>query len=437
MNKMKTLIRNILITLIVLGLGYSVQAQVPSPAPAQDHGILLIGGTAHTGTGEVIENSAIAFDDGKITFAGKASELGNGFTDYEKVDVSGKQVYPGLIILQSQLGLSEIDGVSATVDNTETGELNPSVRSTIAYNTESEQIPVARSNGVLIAQIIPQGGTICGLSSVMNLDAWNWQDAIYKADEGMWLNWPSYYSRRGYGGSRTIEENKNYSEEVAQLESIFTDASVYKGTPANSKLEAMQGLFDGSVILYIQTDYVKTVIESIRFAQKMGVKKIVLAGADEDALLVKDFLKENNIPVIVADIHRLPKRKDTFTKAPYELAARFHDAGILTAVTYTKSSGSMNLPFVAGQGVPYGLSKEEALQTVTLNAAKVLGIDDRAGSLEVGKDAHLIVSEGDLLDMQTNKVTRAFISGRDISLDNKHKRLYRKYATRYGQEIIE
>lgn len=434
---MKTFIQNILITLIILGLGYSVQAQVPSPAPAQDHGIVLVGGTAHIGTGEVIENSAIAFNNGQITFAGKASDLGNNFSDYEKIDVSGKQVYPGLIIMASQLGLAEIGGVRATVDSRETGDLNPSVRSTIAYNTDSEQIPVARSNGIMLAQIIPQGGTICGLSSVMNLDAWNWEDAIYKADEGMWINWPSYYSRRGWGGNSTMEENKNYAGEVQQLESIFSEARVYKGTPANSKLAAMQGLFDGSTILYIQADYVKTIIESIRFAQKMGVKKIVLAGADEDALLVKDFLKENDIPVIVADIHRLPKRKDTYTKAPYEMAARFYDAGILAALSYENSTGSMNLPFVAGQGVSYGLTKEEALQTVTLNAAKILSVDDKVGSLETGKDATVIVSEGDLLDMRTNKITHAFINGRDISLDNKHKRLYRKFATRYGQEIVE
>jgi len=357
--------------------------------------------------------------------------------DYKKIDVSGKQVYPGLIIMQSQLGLSEIDGVSATVDNTEIGDFNPSVRSTIAYNAESELIAVARSNGITLAQIIPQGGTISGLSTVMNLDAWNWEDAVYNEDEGMWLSWPSYYSRRGYGGGATMQENTNYAKEVQDLESIFTEAKAYKGTPANSKLAAMNGLFDGSTILYIQTDYAKTVIESIRFAQKMGVKKIVLAGADEDALLVKDFLKENNIPVIVADVQRLPKRKDTYTKAPYELAARFHDAGILAAVTYTKVTGSMNLPFAAGQVVAYGITKEEALQTITLNAAKILGIEDRAGSLEVGKDAHVVVSEGDLLDMRTNKVTYEFIGGRDINLDNKHKRLYRKYATHYGQEIVE
>jgi hypothetical protein len=163
------------------------------------------------------------------------------------------------------------------------------VRSAIAFNTESEQIAVARSNGVLLAQIIPQGGLISGLSSVMNLDAWNFEDAVYKIDEGMWLNWPAFYSRSGSGASAALEENRNYAENVQKLESIFNEARVYKGTPANSKLAAMQGLFDGSTILYIQADYVKTIIESISFARKMGVKKIVLARADEDALTGERF----------------------------------------------------------------------------------------------------------------------------------------------------
>ena len=434
---MKSTIQNIFYTFLFLALAYSAFAQVPSPASEQDHGIILVGATAHLGTGDVIENSAIAFSNGKITFAGKFDELENQFSDFEKIDVAGKEVYPGLIIMQSQLGLAEIGGVRATLDNREPGELNPSIRSCVAYNTDSEIIPVTRSNGVLLAQVIPQGGMLCGLSSVMNLDAWNYEDALYKTDEGMWLNWPSYFTGRGYGRNRTLQENKSYSDEVKVLEEIFSDAKVYKGTPVNSKLAAMQGIFDGSTILYIQANYVKTIIESISFAKKMGVKKIVLAGADEDALLVKDFLKENEIPVIVAQIHRLPKRKDSYTKAPYEMAARFKEAGILAALTYDNTSNSANLPFVAGHGVPYGLTKEEALQTVTLNPARILGIEERTGTLEVGKDAHIVVSDGDLLDMRTNKVSLAFISGRKISLDNKHKKLYRKFANKYGQEITE
>ena len=437
MTKMKTIIKNITITFLFVSATLAGLAQVPAPASMQEQGIVLKGATAHLGTGEVIENAAIAFDQGTITFVGKATELGTDLSDYESIDVAGKQVYPGLILMGSQIGLVEIEGVRATIDATEIGEFNPSVRSCVSYNTDSEVIPVVRSTGVLLAQVIPQGGTLCGLSSVMNLDAWNYEDALYSMDEGMWLSWPSYYQRRGYGSNSTMEENKNYAESLEKLERIFKDAKVYSGSPVNSKLAAMQGLFDGSTILYIQAGYVKEVIESITFAKKMGVKKIVLADADEDALMVADFLKENEIPVICAHIHRLPKRKDSYTKGPYEMAARFTEAGILTALTYATEAYSMNLPFVAGQGVAYGLSKEEALKTVTLNAAKILGIDDKAGSLEVGKDAHIVVSDGDLLDMRTNKVRLAYVNGREISLDNRHKRLYNKFATKYGQEIVE
>jgi imidazolonepropionase-like amidohydrolase len=224
---------------------------------------------------------------------------------------------------------------------------------------------------------------------------------------------------------------------VQTLEKIFQEARVYKGVPANSKLKPMKGLFDGSKTLYISTGYVKTIIESIKFAQRMGVKRIVLAKADEDALLIKDFLRENRISVILNHIHRLPKRKDSFTRGPFALAADFKRAGISAAITYYGATGSMNLPFAGGQCVPYGLTKEEVLQAMTLIPAKILGIDNRAGSLKVNKDAHIIVSKGDLLDIKTNKVTYAYINGRAVNLDNKHKRLYRKFSTKYGQKIIE
>jgi len=433
---MKNLIQYLRIV-ILLFVTSGIAAQVPPPSNKQEKGILLLGGTAHLGTGEVIKSSAIACDDGKIVFVGKQSDIGSKYPDFEKADVTGKQVYPGLILLASQVGLGEIGAVRATQDASEPGTLNPSVRSIIAYNTDSEIIPVLRSNGVTLAQVRPGGAMISGSSSVVNLDAWNWEDAAVKTDEGIWMNWPSMYSYRGRGNRRKMEKSKTYDANIQKLESLFSEAKVYKGKPVNSKLKAMKGLFDGSQILYISTNYSRTIIESVNFAVNMGVKRIVLAGADEDALLVADFLKQNNVSVILAHIHRTPKRKDSFTRKPFELAADFKEAGITAAVTYSGSSGSMNLPFVAGQCVPYGLTKEEALQTVTLNAAKVLGIEDNVGSIEVGKEANIIVSEGDLLDIRTNKIISSYISGRSINLDNKHKRLYRKFSEKYGHNIVE
>ncbi len=421
------------IFLLVINEGYG---QVPAPSTTQEKGIVLLGATAHLGTGEVIENSAIAFENGKIVFVGKSADTDN-FSGLEQIDVTGKHVYPALILLASQVGLGEIGAVRASQDRSETGTLNPSVRSIVAYNTDSEIIPVLRSNGVSLAQVRPSGGTISGSSSIVNLDAWNWEDAAIKTDEGIWLNWPSYYSISGRGNNRKIEKSKTYTEQVQKLTKLFTDAKAYDGEPVNSKLTSMKGLFDGNQTLYISTNYTKAIIESISFAKTMGVQNVVLSGADEDALMLSEFLKENDVSVILAHIHRNPKRKDSYTRKPFELAAEFKKAGIMTAVTYSGASGSMNLPFVAGQCVPYGLSKEEALQTITINAAKIAGIDDVTGSLEIGKDANIIVSEGDLLDIKTNKIIYSFISGRTLNLDNKHKRLYRKFSNKYGHQIVD
>lgn len=435
MNKMNQIYQKTLIIILLFAVNVAV-AQVPAPSKKQDKGIVLMGGVAHIGTGEIVENSAIAFVNGKIVFVGKADEAGS-YSNFKKIDVSGKQVYPGMILLASQVGLGEIGAVRATQDASEIGVLNPSVRSIIAYNTDSEVIPVLRSNGVTLAQVSPRGATISGSSSVVNLDAWNWEDAAVKTDDGIWMSWPTMYSYSGRGNSRKMERSKTYDANVQKLESLFVEAKTYKGKPANSKLESMKGLFDGSQTLYVSADFPKTIIASVSFAKKMGVQKVVLNGADEDALLVADFLKQNDVSVILAHIHRTPKRKDSFTRKPFELAADFKNAGIIAAVTYASASGSMNLPFVAGQCVSYGLTKEEALQTVTLNAAKIAGIDEIAGSIEVGKDANIVVSEDDMLDIRTNKIIYSYISGRTLNLDNKHKRLYRKFSDKYGHEIVE
>jgi len=165
------------------------------------------------------------------------------------------------------------------------------------------------------------------------------------------------------------------------------------------------------------------------------VQKIILVGGDEDAWMVKDFLKENNIPVIVAHIHRMAKRKDEDVRLPFKLPSMFMKEGILTGICYPGATGSMNLPFVAGHAAGYGLTREEALRCITLNNAQILGIEDQYGTLETGKDATLIVSSGDILDIRTNNVELAYISGRRINLDNKHKQLYRKYKEKYeGQK---
>lgn len=435
-------------TLILLTAGLlNAEAQSPVVAPIQKKPVILSGGTIHIGTGEVIENGIVSFSSGKITFAGKASDYKGSGTEADVIDVSGKHVYPGLIYPNTSLGLVEISGVDVTVDNRETGDLNPNVRTIVAYNTDSHVIPVVRSNGILIAQIVPSGTLLPGTSSIVQLDAWNWKDAIYKADEGILLGWPrkaQLTARRetiAIPQFLTGEGESNYDKNVEQLEKIFSDAIAYsaieKPEEMNLRLEAMKGLFDGTKTLYVSAPEPKGIIAAISFAKRYGVKKIVLTGADESAWEVKDFLKENNIPVILAHVHALPKYEHSDTRLPFKLAAMFKKEGILVGLTYSNYAYAYNLPFVAGQTVVYGLTKEEALQTVTLNNAKILGIDNVTGSLETGKDANIVVSTGDILDMMTNNIEYAFINGRNISLDNKHKQLYRRFQEKYKQNLAE
>lgn len=415
-----------------------VAAQVPVVAPAQKKPVVLTGGTIHTGTGEVIENGVIAFTDGKITWVGKSSDSKIDKSSSEVIDVTGRQVYPGLIFPNTTLGLVEIGGVDVTVDSRETGDLNPNVRAIAAYNTDSHVMPVIRSNGILLAQIVPQGSLLPGTASVVQLDAWNWKDAAYAMDNGMMMGWPrkapvtgryaAYFAQTGGSAAST------YDKSVEQLEKIFTDAVAYaaveKPAVVNLRLEAMKGLFDGSKTLFITATESKGIISAVTFAERYGVKKIVINDAGEIAWAVKDFLKEKGIPVLLTNPQSLPTYEYSDVKMPFKLAALFTREGILVGLTYSKQAYG-NLPFVAGQTVAYGLTKEEALQTVTLNTAKILGIDSRTGSLETGKDANIVVSTGDLLDMRTNNVELAFISGRNINLDNKHKELNRRFQAKY------
>ncbi|NDK56682.1 amidohydrolase family protein [Pontibacter fetidus] len=409
-------------------------AQVPAPAAKQSKPVLLKGATLHVGNGTVVENAAVGFDNGKITYAGPQS--GANLSGYEVVDVTGQHIYPGLIQPNASLGLNEIESVRATIDWREVGDLNPNVRSVVAYNTDSDIIPTVRANGVLMTQVAPIGGTIAGSSSVVQLDAWNWEDAVVKADEGIHMNWPAMLVPTG---NRQQDERLNRMKEqreqtLRELSQLLSDAAVFKAgknDAENLKLSAMAGLFDGSKKLYIHTNYGKEIIESVNFVKQFGIKNIVIVGAG-DALAVADFLKANNIPVIYSGVHALPSRAEEDVYNPYKMPYLLHKAGIQFALDYDLSiHGIRNLPFIAGTAAAFGLDKEQALASVSLNTAKILGIDKQAGSVEVGKDATIVVSSGDLLDMRTNNVTQAFIQGRKIDLNTKQKYLYEKFENKY------
>jgi imidazolonepropionase-like amidohydrolase len=369
----------------------------------------------------VIENGVIVFDKGVITKVGPAGTAYDK-TGTETIDVTGKHVFPGLIAPANQLGLVEIEAVRATVDQQEVGAINPHVRALIAYNTDSELIPTVRGNGVLITQVTPVGEIISGMSSIMNLDGWNWEDAVLKKDDGVHLNWVGYFKREFNFEtfSSTTKKNDKKEEQIRELAQLFDDATAYaqikNPNPINVKLEAMKGLFDGTKKLYISADYGKEIIEAVQFAKSKGVKSVVIIGGEE-SLLAADFLRDNNVPVIVSGTHRLPNSIDDDTDLPYKLPQLLAQKGVTVGLAYIGMHWrTRNLPFLAGTVAGHGMSKDDALKLVTINNAKILGIDKYVGSLEVGKQATLVVSQGDLLDMRSAKVEQAFIQGKKLDL---------------------
>ena len=396
-----------------------------TPAPAQSEAITIEGATAHLGNGEVIENSLIIFEQGKLTFVGSA--MTKIARRGKKIKGQGKHVYPGFIAPSTSLGLIEIDAVRASKDQDEIGEMIPHIRSLIAYNAESKVVESMRPNGVLLGQITPQGGRISGTSSIVQFDAWNWEDAAVKTDDGIHLHWPNSFQ----GG----KPNKKYGEQLEEIRSFLKNAVAYGKEEAkelNPQFSAMQGVFNGEQKLYLYANGEKEILDGVRITQQLGAKYVVLVGgyrADQ----VAEFLKKKDVPVLVRHTHKLPYTDDEDYDLPYKLPKILMDAGLLVGLQNSETSNfqTRNLPFFAGQTVAQGLDKEKALQLITGNTAQILGIDDAYGTLENGKSATLFIAEGDALDMQGNQLLHAFIDGREISLQTHQTKLWKRYSNKY------
>jgi imidazolonepropionase-like amidohydrolase len=384
-----------------------------------------------------LNNATIVVTNGKISAVGTNVQAP---ANAKNINAQGKHVYPGLILSTSNLGLVEVNSVRATNDLREIGEMNPNVRSIIAYNTDSKVINTLRPNGVLLANIVPDGGMLSGQSSVVQLDAWNWEDAAYKMDNGIHFRVPSLIARpRGFGFSRPGAEPtdpvKEGLDKIDEFKSFLRQAKAYasvgKPDEVNLKYEAVKGLFNKSKKLYIHAGTVKQILVAIDVAKEFDLDAVLVGG--EDSWQVADLLKQANMPVILSQPHSLPILPDDDVDQPYKTPALLQKAGVLFSINDEDGqTRGRNLPFQAGTAVTYGLTKEQALAAITLNAAKILGVADKTGSIEVGKDANIVISEGDILDMKTNLVTNAFIQGREINLENKQTQLYDKYKKKYS-----
>ncbi len=408
---MRTLFSS-LCTLAFCGLAYfaPLTAQIPQRSTPQATPIALIGATLHVGDGTtVIDNGTIVFDKGVITALGKETEVTIP-ANAERIQAKGKHIYPGFIAANSILGLSEIQAVRSTNDYDEVGDENPHARALVAYNSDSHIIPTIRFNGVLSAMTVPQGGMIAGMSSLMALDGWNWEDAVLAPDIAMHIAWAM----------------------VPRLKTFFAEAKAYNSAPQdkkNLKLEAMRAVFAGTRKLIIEADDAKAILQAISFAKEYGITPIILGGAE--AWMIADNIKQAGVSVILRKTHRLPYRNGEAADQPYRTPSILHNAGVRFCLGSNGSWQQRNVPFEAGTAVAHGLPKEQGVAIISSNVAQILGVDKTMGTLAVGKDATLFISTGDALDMLGNNIEHAFMKGRKIDLMNKQKFLYDQYIKKY------
>ncbi|MDP2187059.1 MAG: amidohydrolase family protein [Sphingobacteriaceae bacterium] len=411
------------------------QTSVPSPGKPQAKPIWITGATLHLGNGQTLQG-IIGFENGLITYVGTGAEIRLNAETATIIDASGKHVYPGFIAFNSILGLNEIDAVRATRDQSETGGLNPNVRALVAYNTDSRITPTVRNSGTLLSQVSPQAGNISGRSSVVQHDAWNWEDAVVRADDAMYFNWPSFRVYDAWWAPPAEEQRKQSADNLAELKQFMEDAKAYlaqkKPAKINLKLEAMRGVFEGKTKVFVRANEAKAMVSAVQFFAAYQLKP-VLVGAEEAADILP-FLQENKIDLVLSRTQRLPNRSGDAVDAPYRLPAQLAEAGIRFGFSMDGAWEQRNLPFQAGQAVGYGLSVERAVQALSSDAAAILGIEQRYGELGVGKSACLFISTGDALDVRGNQLEAAFIDGRAVDLGDKQKALYKKFSDKYGVE---
>lgn len=403
------------------------------PGSEQSQPVLLQGGTLHTVSQGRMEDTDLLFEDGKITAIGANLSVPE---NAQVIDVDGHHVYPGLIALDTTLGLVEMPAVRATVDTTETGVVTPEVSAHTAFNADSDIIPTIRYNGITHAQVVPQGNLVRGNSSLLNLDGWNHRTALEEGDIAMHISWPRVGLSTAWWESRSPEEQrKANAEQRDALKEAFTTARAYYDAreaghqrTEDVRWEAMTGLFDGSKQLFIHADDRRQITQAIDFAKEQGLEMTLVGG--RDSWMLADTLAEENIAVVLGDPYGLPAREDDAYDTAFTTPAKLAAAGVQFSISYPGFWDTRNLAFAAGHAVAFGLEQEAALQAITLTPAKMLGVDDRLGSLDVGKQASLVVSKGDILDPLGQSIEHMFIDGRLVDLRNRHTQLYEKYKDR-------
>ncbi|MEM8757095.1 MAG: amidohydrolase family protein [Planctomycetota bacterium] len=408
-------------------------------APPQQGPIAIINATVHTVADGTIENGFVAFEGGVITAVG--SDEPELAADVRVIDVDGLDVWPGMISPVTELGLTEMQAIRQTRDFDEVGRFTPEARAATATNPDSTLIPVTRANGILTYAAFPSNGAVPGTASIMRAEGWTWEDMAIETDAGVILNWPSMRpSQDWWADEPNAEQRQRITKRLDEIDSYFRTAINYAHTEpdgADVRLDAMRPSLPGRSgesperPVFINAEDVDQINAAVVWATGLGLRPVIVGG--RDAALCTALLLEHDVPVMVGGTQRFPKRADSPHDAAYTLPLDLENAGIRWCMASSDRTGhERNLPYNASKAVAFGLDKAAAVRSLTLSSAEILEVDDRIGSLEVGKAATLIVTDGHLLEHTTNPLL-AFIDGREIDLGSKQSVLAEKYREKYRQ----
>jgi imidazolonepropionase-like amidohydrolase len=410
--------------------------------PVQSETIALQGATIHTMAGDVIENGTIVFRAGVILSVGADVDIP---ADARVVDVSGKHIYPGLIDAYSTVGISEIGAVGMSNDVNEVGDFNPNINADVGVNAESRHIGTSRSQGVLTTLTTPGGGLISGMSSAMALEGWSWEEMSMESSAALNINWPNPNPRRrgfgGFGGFGNQDEDApTYEERVQQLKDYFAEARAYRDAVAageevrsDARYAAMTPALNREIPVVVSANGAAQINDAITWAKEEDLRLVIRGG--NDAIHVADRLVAEGIPVILTSTMSAPGRAHEGYDEAYGRAAALYQAGVKFAIS--GGAGSLytdRLPYEAGVAVAFGLPEEEAVKAVTINAAELMGLDDRIGSLEPGKQATLLITTGTPIDM-TSDIEQAYIQGRELDMNDIQKHFFEKYMEKVRQRM--
>lgn len=409
---------------------------------------LLRGTTVHTVSGKVIENGEVLVVDGVIQEVGTDLDA----PVQSEIDLTGMHLYPGLISAASPLGLLEIGAVRASRDYSEVGTYTPDIEAWLAVNPDSELIPVARAGGVAYSLVVPRGGIVAGQSGLIQLDGWGMEAMAFAKPVALHLYWPS--ARLNTRSKERMSDPKKWKsaddqhkdrlKKIEEITEFFADARSYQKAKTNSKnnhefietpaWEAMLPYVHGKRPVFVHADDLRQIKAAINWASTNQVKIVICGG--EDAWRAPELLKTNNVPVIYEHTLERPSRDTDAHDQPFKTPAQLQQAGVEFALTLGmgrfSASIARDLSHAAAHASRYGLADEDAIRAITLTPARILGVANRIGSIEKGKLASMIATDGPLLDIRTN-VKRMWIAGQEVNLESRHTRLYERYRKRPKQ----